>query len=332
MSADSSVMRAPAAPRSAEALAGEVLAGLRQRPKRLAPRWFYDERGSSLFERICELPEYHLTRTEIAILTRHAAEIATFIGPRALLVEYGSGASTKTRLLLDRLEQPVGYVPVDVSRQHLLAAAQTISASYPGLEVRPLCADFTRPLVLPTMQRSARRIALFFPGSTLGNFDDPAARELLATMRTGAGRGSCLILGADLVRDPARLLRAYDDSQGVTAAFNLNALRHLNRRLGADFDVRGFRHEAVWNEVQSRIEMRLIATSDQRVHLGGRRIAFRAGEPLITEHCYKFTIPGCAALAAAAGWSLERSYTDERHDFAVLCFQAADSSPRASGG
>lgn len=312
----------PPAPRGADDLAAEVLAGLSQRPKRLAPRWFYDECGSRLFERICELPEYHLTRTETAILARHAADIAAFIGPRALLVEYGSGASTKTRLLLDCLEDAAGYVPVDISRRHLLAAARAIAASYPGLDVLPLCADFTLPLALPVPKRNAQRIALFFPGSTLGNFDDPAARELLAAMRASAGRSGCLVLGADLVRDPARLRRAYDDSQGVTAEFNRNALLHLNRRLGTDFDPRSFRHEAAWNEAQQRVELRLVATRAQTIHLGGQRVAFGAGEALVTEHCRKYTIESCTALARTAGWSAGPVFTDARRDFAVLCFEA----------
>lgn len=310
------------------ALLEEVLAGLAARPRRLSPMWFYDARGSHLFERICELPEYYLTRAETSILERYGADIAAHVGPEALLVEYGSGASTKTRLLLDRLERPVAYVPVDISREHLLAAAERIAVRYPGLEVLPHCADFTAQLTLPRVRRAPRRTALFFSGSTLGNFDPHAARALLSAMRATAGEHGCLVLSVDLLKDRERLRRAYDDAQGLTAEFNRNALLNLNKALGADFDVEGFRHAAVWNEEHRRIEMHLVATRRHTVHLAGRRIVFEPGEPLVTEHCYKYTVEGCAGIARAAGWSLVRSFTDPRGDFAVLYLEAAAAASR----
>src|SRR6185437_5674015 len=307
---------APAARPSADwrvdapSLVANVLRGLQSNPKRLAPIYFYDERGSHLFDEICELPEYYITRTETQILEQHAAQIAECIGEDALLVELGSGASTKTRLLLDRLPDLAAYVPVDISRTHLLAAAQRISSAYPNLEVLPACADFTRPFTLPKPQRAPSRVVVFFPGSTIGNFDPPAAIELMKVMRTmatprlgAAAINGGLVIGFDLVKDPAVLVRAYDDAAGVTAEFNLNVLRRLNRDLGVNFDLDAFRHQAVWNPEASRIEMRLISLERQSVSVAGELISFEADEPIITEHCHKFTQELFAAQAGAAGWT-----------------------------
>ena len=251
---------------AAPSLVADVLHGLQGEQKRLSPTYFYDERGSQLFDEICELPEYYITRTETRILERHAQEIADRIGENALLVELGSGASTKTRLLLDRLPDLAAYVPVDISRTHLMAAAQRIASAYPGLEVLPACADFTQAFPLPRSRRTPSRVVVFFPGSTIGNFDPPAAIELMKVMRRIAGLGSSpvtgaggLVIGFDLVKDPAILERAYDDSAGVTAEFNLNVLRRLNRDLGANFDLQAFRHEAIWAPEANRIEMRLVS-------------------------------------------------------------------------
>src|SRR3569833_1859406 len=229
--------------RAAPSLVEDVLGGLLASPKRLSPTYFYDERGSQLFDEICELPEYYITRTETAILERNAAAIAARIGPDALLVELGSGASTKTRLLLDELPDLAAYVPVDISRSHLKAAAHRIAAAYPGLEVLPACADFTRPFALPKSRRPPSRVVVFFPGSTIGNFDPPAANELMKVMRTmvtprlgSALTSGGLVIGFDLQKDPAVLERAYDDAAGVTAEFNQNVLRRLNRHQGANID------------------------------------------------------------------------------------------------
>jgi L-histidine N-alpha-methyltransferase len=320
---------------AAPSLVADVLRGLQSAPKRLSPMYFYDERGSQLFDAICEVPEYYITRTETRILEEHAQEIADRIGPNALLVELGSGASTKTRLLLDRLPDLAAYVPVDISRTHLMAAAQRIAAAYPGLEVLPACADFTQAFPLPKPKRTPSRVVVFFPGSTIGNFDPPAAVELMKVMSriasggaplptrlgttpstvTAAGGG--LVIGFDQAKDPAILERAYDDSAGVTAEFNLNVLRRLNRDLGADFDLSAFRHQAIWVPDASRIEMRLVSTRAQVVTIGGEVIPFAADEPIITEHCHKYTPELFATQAGAAGWTARQTWTDARSYFHV---------------
>ena len=307
--------------RGVPSLIVDVLRGLRESPKRLSPTWFYDERGSQLFDEICELPEYYITRTETGILQRHAAAIAACIGENALLVEFGSGASTKTRLLLDQLPNLAAYVPVDISRTHLMAAAQRIAASYPGLEVLPAFADFTKAFTLPKPTRTPSRVVVFFPGSTIGNFDPPAAIELMRVMRRiathpGTARGG-LIIGFDLEKDPSVLERAYDDSAGVTAEFNLNVLRRLNRDAGADFNLEAFQHRAVWVPEAHRIEMRLVSTVPQTVTIAGESVSFAANEPLITEHCHKYTPEAFAIQAAAAGWAARRTWADSTDYFKV---------------
>jgi L-histidine N-alpha-methyltransferase len=298
-------------------LVEEVLTGLRSRPKRLSPAYLYDRRGSQLFEAICELPEYYLTRTETGILARYAAQMAACIGEQALLLEPGSGSSRKTRLLLDALPDPAAYVPVDISRSHLLEAARALQAAYPRLEVLPVCADFTQGIALPPLRRSPSRVVVFFPGSTLGNFDAPDAIRLLERMRRTAGAGGGLLVGVDLVKDAAVLERAYNDAAGVTAAFNRNLLVRLNRELAADFVPERFRHEAVWVPAQSRIEMHLVSVGAQAVHIAGERVEFAAGERLITEHCHKYTAESFASQARAAGWTPRRSWTDQRGYFSV---------------
>lgn len=316
--------RPPAAWRvDAPSLVADVLHGLQSTPKRLAPIYFYDERGSQLFDEICELPEYYITRTETQILEQHAAEIADCIGENALLVELGSGASTKTRLLLDRLPDLAAYVPVDISRTHLLAAAQRISSAYPELEVLPACADFTQPFTLPKPRQTPSRVVVFFPGSTIGNFDVSAAVDLMKVMgtmaapRLGAPTRGGLIIGFDLVKDPAILERAYDDAAGVTAEFNLNVLRRLNRELGADFRLRDFQHQAVWVPEASRIEMRLVSTRRQTVTIAGEPVLFAADEAIITEHCHKYTDELFAVFAGAAGWKAHRTWADANNAFHV---------------
>ena len=312
----------------------DVLRGLRETPKRLSPTWFYDERGSQLFDEICELPEYYITRTETGILERHAQQIAACIGENALLVEFGSGASTKTRLLLDQLPDLAAYVPVDISRTHLVAAAQRIAASYPGLEVLPACADFTKAFALPKPTRTPSRVVVFFPGSTIGNFDPPAAIELMQVMRRittrpGAKAGG-LVIGFDLEKDPLVLERAYDDSAGVTAEFNLNVLRRLNHDAAANFDLQAFRHQAVWVPEAHRIEMRLVSRVSQTVKIAGESISFAADEPLITEHCHKYTPDLFTTLAGAAGWTARRTWADSREYFNVQYLEQ-DLGPEKKG-
>jgi len=300
-----------------EPLVADLLRGLRETPKHISPSYFYDARGSQLFDAICELPEYYLTRTETRILAAHAADIARCIGDDALLVEFGSGASTKTHLLLDQLPHLSAYVPVEISRSHLLDAAQRISKTYPRLEVLPVCADFTMPFELPKSQRVPARTVVFFPGSTIGNFEPASGIELMRLMRSLAGPNAGLVIGTDLVKEVGVLSRAYNDGAGVTAQFNLNLLRRLNREFGADFDLGAFAHEAIWNAAEARIEMHLISARRQTLSLAGERIEFAAGERLVTEHSHKYTLAGFHAQSAAAGWHACEAWLDERRYFAV---------------
>jgi dimethylhistidine N-methyltransferase len=298
-------------------LVEEVLAGLRGTPKRLSPAYLYDRRGSQLFEAICDLPEYYLTRTETEILAQYAGEMAACIGRQALLLEPGSGSSRKTRLLLDALPDLEAYVPVDISRTHLLEAAHALQAAYPRLEVLPVCADFTQGFTLPPLRRPPSRVVVFFPGSTLGNFDALEAIRLLELMRRTAGTGGGLLVGIDLVKDRLLLERAYNDAAGVTAAFNMNLLVRLNRELAAEFDTRCFRHDAVWVPEHSRIEMHLVSSRAQSVRIAGERVEFAAGERLVTEHCHKYTAESFASQARAAGWTPRRAWSDPRGYFSV---------------
>ncbi len=303
--------------RDAEELAvlASVLGGLRQRPKRLSPVWFYDERGSCLFDQICELPEYYVTRMEVSILQARLPEIAASLGPDLCVIEPGSGTSIKTRMLLAALECPTAYVPVDVACEHLEAAAVRLRHEFHGLEVRPICADFTRPFMVPEGPPFYSRM-IFFPGSTIGNFERHEAIRLLCNLRRVA-RGGSLLIGVDMAKDLRVLLAAYDDAAGVTAAFNLNALEHLNRRLGTDFDPAGFRHRAVWNATESRIEMHLVSRRRQLVRVGDAFVSFAEGEALVSEYSHKYTPEMFAAQARAAGWHVEQVWTDPREWFSV---------------
>jgi L-histidine Nalpha-methyltransferase len=298
-------------------LSDEVLAGLRRTPKQLSPVWFYDELGSVLFDQICEVPEYYLTRTELAIMSTHAAEMGHHIGPHAALIEYGSGTSLKTRLLLDQLDMPRIYVPVDIARTHLLDAAGALARDYATLRIAPVCADFTQPFELPAHAAVADRRVVYFPGSTIGNFDPASARALLQSIRDLVGSQGAALIGVDLKKDREVLERAYNDAAGATAEFNLNALRHLNRELGTDFRLDGFEHEACWVEAQSRIEMHLVSREDQVVHLGEDEVHIARGERLLTECCHKYTLESFAELAGAAGFHVERVWTDAGEKFSV---------------
>jgi L-histidine N-alpha-methyltransferase len=298
------------------ALAVSVLEGLRRRPKRISPVWFYDERGSCLFDEICELPEYYLTRVELSIMRASLPAIAARVGAELCVIEPGSGTSTKTRLLLDALERPAAYVPVDVACEHLEAAADRLRHERPRLRVHPVCADFTAPFAIPDGPPFDRRM-IYFPGSTIGNFERDEAVRLLAHLRRMA-QGGTMLIGIDMVKDPRVLVAAYDDTAGVTAAFNLNALEHLNRRLGTDFDPAGFRHRAVWNAADSRIEMHLVSGQRQLVRLGDDFVSFAAGEALVSEHSHKYTTQSFANLAWAAGWQVAETWTDPRRWFSVI--------------
>ena len=302
-------------------LRGEVLSGLRQPQRTLPCKYFYDAVGSRLFDEICDLDEYYLTRAECSILEQAGAEIARAIGPGALLIELGSGSSTKTHIVLEALQRPAGYVPVDISREHLVAAARRISRAFPGLPVHPVCADFTEGLGLPDgVDRAAPRW-VFFPGSTVGNFDAAGRRRVLEhVVAVHGAAGGGLLIGIDLIKDRDRLEAAYNDSAGVTAAFNLNLLDRVNRELDADFDVARFRHEAVFNPAKSRVEMYLVSEADQTACVEGHRFEFRRGERICTEHSYKFSVEGFSRQAASVGLERRGLWTDPEALFAVLLF------------
>ena len=294
-----------------------IIEGLTAPQKRLAPKYFYDEVGSRLFDEICELPEYYLTRTEFAIMDRHLDEMAGLIGPGAAVIEFGSGSSRKIRQLLDRLDKPLAYVPVDISEDYLSRMAGALALDYPDLQILPVFADFTRPFDLPAFTVSPERNLIFFPGSTIGNFERAQARSLLEVMRHEAGPGGALLIGVDLTKDPTIIRAAYNDSAGVTAAFNLNVLRRLNAELGANFDLASFRHEAVYDERENRIEMRLISVRDQRVTIARRAIHFGAGEYIITEHSHKYSQEEFEKLATSAGLEPACAWTDPQDLFSV---------------
>jgi L-histidine N-alpha-methyltransferase len=295
----------------------DVLRGLFTAEKRLPCKYFYDKVGSALFEQITELDEYYPTRTELAIMERHAAEMARLLGPRCLLIEYGSGSSVKTRRLLDQLRDPAGYVPIDVSGEHLSRSATALGEEYPDIEVLPLCADFTRPLGLPTCRKADARRVIYFPGSTLGNFTPEAALALLRQTTGLCGHGGGLLIGIDLRKDPRVIEAAYNDRRGVTAAFNRNILVRINRELGADFDLKQFAHRAFYNTVQGRIEMHLVSRRDQVVRVAGVPFFFVAGESIHTENSYKYSLPALTDLAQAGDLVVERVWTDERQYFSV---------------
>lgn len=298
-------------------LKADVLNGLRQPRKWISSMYFYDERGSHLFDEICELPEYYPTRTELAIMEQYANDICALLGPEVSLIEFGSGSSVKIRILLDHLECPTAYVPVEISREHLVASAAELEQDYPHVQILPVCADFTAPFDLPRPQPVPRRNVVYFPGSTIGNFEPADALGLLRQMRSVAKDNGALLIGVDLKKDPAILERAYDDAAGVTAAFNKNVLARINREFGADFDLEHFHHRAIWNGRESRIEMHLVSGRQQVVHIGGETIEFAAGEHIHTESSYKYLPEEFARLAAQAGFGVEHVWTDAAALFSV---------------
>lgn len=300
----------------------DMLACLRERPRRISPKYFYDAEGSLLFDRICELPEYYPTRTELGLLTRHAAQIAQLIGARAEIVEFGAGSLRKIRLLLDALDAPARYLPIDISGEHLTACAAALRRDCPGLEVTPVVADYTRRLLLPAVRGAGRRVG-FFPGSTIGNFTPDEALRFL-TLAAQSLRGGGLLIGADLVKDPAALHAAYNDAQGVTAAFNLNLLARANRELGADFDTGQFAHAAFYNAPLQRIEMHLMSLCAQQVRIGDECFDFAEGESMHTENSCKFTTDSLRALARQAGFEPGPVWTDPQRMFSLHWLRAPD--------
>jgi len=296
--------------------ATDVVAGLTATPKRLSPKYFYDSIGSALFERITELPEYYPTRREIGILNEHAGDIAGLIPPGAALVEFGSGSSTKTRILLSAAKTLAAYVPVDISAQFLHQQMAGLRREYPKVAMLPVAADFTKPFDLPDAVQTMPR-AGFFPGSTIGNFEPHEAAAFLRHAARILGRGAAFIVGVDLVKDTQILKKAYNDSQGVTAKFNLNLLTRINRELGAKFNPACFEHHAFFNRDRSRIEMHLASLKRQRIKVCGECIEFRAGETIHTENSYKYSIDSFRALARGAGWTPAAAWTDADNYFSV---------------
>lgn len=294
-----------------------VLAGLSTKPKSLPCKFFYDERGSALFEAICEVPEYYLTRTELSILEARAGQIAERIGPNCRLVELGSGASRKVRLLLKALEAPLAYVPVDISRDFLREAAASIAADFPDVEVVAVCADYTRPFQLPKITGPAGKTVGFFPGSTIGNFEPEAVVAFLSHCGKLLGPGAEMLIGADVKKDKAVLDAAYNDAQGLNAAFNLNLLHRIKSELDSDIAVDGFEHLAFYNPDEGRVELYIRSLADQTAVIAGRRFSFAAGELMHTENSYKYAIPQFHALAARAGFSALETWTDPEGKFAV---------------
>lgn len=323
--AESSCAAPPSTAPSADLrFARDVLAGLSGPSKTVPCTWLYDHRGSELFEAITALPEYYPTRTETLILRSCAAQIAALAGPHTTVIELGSGSSRKTPLLLAALDAPALYMPIDISAQFLRQSVQALQARFAHLPMQPLVADFTRPLALPARGAGAGRRVVFFPGSTIGNFATVAAEQLLRQVAQAVGREALLVLGADGTQDPAVLLPAYDDAQGVTSAFNLNLLTRINRELGADFDLGAFRHEARFNVRGPRVEMHLVSRMEQVVHLLGRRIHFAQGESIHTENSYKQGPRRLEALALRAGWVPRQLWMDAHSRFAVHVFECAE--------
>jgi dimethylhistidine N-methyltransferase len=300
---------------------GDALMGLLQPRKTLPPKLFYDEAGCRLFGAITRLPEYYLTRTELAILREVGPALRDALPPRACLVEYGASSSLKADLVLRHLDQPQAYVPIDIAPDALAVVQADMMASYPTLAVTPICADFLRPVDLPASTRSLPCVG-FFPGSTIGNLEPQAATEFLRMTRRTLGKDATFLVGADLRKDAERLLVAYDDAQGITAAFNLNVLTRLNREASADFKLDRFAHRAVWNDQESRIEMHLVSLADQNVRIGGQHIGFAAGETIHTENSYKHAPETFDRLAGTAGWNVVERWTDPEGLFSLSLLAA----------
>ena len=296
---------------------GDVLEGLSHPQKRLSAKYFYDERGSELFEAICDLPEYYPTRTELAIMRQHARSMATRIGPDALLIEYGSGSSTKTPILIDAM-QPAGYVPIDISRDQLMQSALALAQAHPELPVRAVCADYTRQLLLPNFDDIDQHHKLvYFPGSTIGNFDRNETDTFLRQIAQVVGANGGALIGVDLKKNLATLHAAYNDAASVTAAFNMNILTRINRELNGDFELNGFRHHAFYDENLGRIEMHLLSLRAQAVTIAAKRFAFREGETIHTEISCKYGIEEFQTIARHAGLAASDVWTDPARLFSV---------------
>jgi L-histidine N-alpha-methyltransferase len=295
----------------------DVIQGLRRPQKEIPCKYFYDELGSALFDEICELEEYYLTRTELAILKAHAAEMAAAIGADCELIEFGSGSGLKTRLLLERLSSPRAYLPVDIAREALQQSVADLTNRFPSLHVLPVHADFTEPLLLPETGDPRARRVVYFPGSTIGNFSPRAATNLLCTIAWLVGEGGGLLIGFDLDKDESIVWPAYNDVQGTSAAFNLNLLERINRELGADFDLTAFSHRADYVRSRERMEMYLVCKEPQVVRIAGLEFPFDGGEMIHTEDSYKYTLDHFGRLTSRAGFTLAKEWLDPRSYFAV---------------
>jgi len=300
-----------------ESFRDAVVNGLGRAPKSIPCKFFYDARGSALFEAICRLPEYYLTRTEIAILEENATEVAALIGPHSRLIEFGSGASTKARILLQALDRPAAYVPVDISREHLRDAAVSLAEDFPSLPVVAVCADYTRAFPLPPLPGPGGKRVGFFPGSTIGNFEPDAAVDFMSNYARILGPGGEMLIGVDVKKDPEILDAAYDDRAGVTAEFNLNLLERINRELDGDLDTGRFEHVAFYNEAEGRIEIYIRSLANQESWIAGKPILFAKGELIHTEYSYKYSVPEFRALAGRAGFRPVETWTDPAELFSV---------------
>ena len=306
----------------------EVIEGLSQPQKRLPCKYFYDETGCELFDRICKLDEYYLTRTELDIMDRCAAEMGETIGSDCLLIELGIGSGTKTRILLDNLEPPLTFVPVDIAKESLVENATVLSRRYTEFDIQPICADFSQPFDLPDFETKHDRRVVYFPGSTVGNFTRQDASRLLSRMARMCGDNGGLLIGLDLQKDRATLEAAYNDDQGVTAAFNLNLLARINEELNADFQLGQFEHRAEYNSEEHRIEIFLDSVCEQQVSVDGQRFAFAKGEAICTEHSHKYDLEDFEKLVAPLGFKLRSTWTDANEYFAVVFFEITEVKTR----
>ncbi|MGQ0697019.1 MAG: L-histidine N(alpha)-methyltransferase [Panacagrimonas sp.] len=301
----------------ASELHADVRKGLGTSPKHIPSKYFYDARGSALFEKICELPEYYLTRTELEILRMQVDQMARAVGPGAMVVEYGSGSAVKTQLLLAALSDPVAYVPIEISPSALDASLENLAGRFPQMETMPLCADFTTTLSLPRPRRKPQSVLIFFPGSTLGNFETADAVHLLGVMHAEMGANGAALIGIDLKKDASLIEAAYNDAAGVTAEFTLNLLRRLNRELGTDFDLDQFQHRSRYNALAGRIETHIVSRIDQQVRFDGMRIEFAACEKMLVEYSCKYALPEFERMAARAGLRVADTWMDAGQMFAL---------------
>jgi dimethylhistidine N-methyltransferase len=295
----------------------EIIRGLSADQKQISPKYFYDERGSQLFDAITRLPEYYLTNTELGIMRDNIQEIAAMVGKQASLIEFGSGSSLKTRILLEHLSELAAYVPVDISDEHLHLSAADIRNEFPHIDVLPVVADFTKQFDLPTPMVMPVRNVVYFPGSTIGNFEYDLAMELLRVMYHEAGSNGALLIGVDLQKNPQVIEDAYNDSAGVTAEFNLNMLQHLNRSYGANFDIDEFEHNASYDQEDGRVVIELVSQADQTFEVGDSVFAIADGEAILTEYSHKYTLDGFAAMAETAGFNVQKVWVDADQLFSV---------------